>query len=165
MLAFLFKKDVENECESLNSFYSKIKSLYSFNYISEERKEYLKSQMERFGYLPYPHIKALEELSDSEVLYALEYKWSANGVFENGKFDFKKISVLARNNVKDSSWLQKEGHDIKLTNLAGLGNGNFTEACGKFMSWMRQLLILPAGNPDNNIFGTTMYLIPFHIIQ
>ena len=59
MLAFLFKKDVENECESLNSFYSRIKSLYSFNYISEERKEYLKSQMERFGYLPYPHIKAL----------------------------------------------------------------------------------------------------------
>ena len=162
MLAFLFRKDVESECEVLNSFYSKIKELYSFNYISDERKEYLKSLMERFGYLPYPHIKALEELSDSEVLYALEYKWTANGVFKDGKFDFTKASVLARNNVKDSSWLQKEGHDIKLTNLAGLGNGNFSEECGKFMSWMRQLLILPTGNTENNIFGTTMYLIPFH---
>ena len=162
MLAFLFKKDTTNECERLNSFYSKLKEMYSFNYISDERKEYLKSQMEKFGYLPYPHIKALEELSDSEVLFALEYKWTANGVFKDGKFDFSKASVLARNNVKNSSWLQKEGHDIKLTNLAGLGNGNFSEKCGKFMAWMRQLLILPTGNLENNIFGTTMYLIPFH---
>lgn len=162
MLAFLFKKDTQNACEKLNSFYAKLKELYSFNYIDEERKEYLKSQMEKFGYLPYPQIKALEELSDSEVLFALEYKWIANGVFKDGKFDFTKSSVLARNNVKNSSWLQKEGHDIKLTNLAGLGDGNFNEECGKFMSWLRQLLILPTGNLENNIFGTTMYLIPFH---
>ena len=30
------------------------------------------------------------------------------------------------------------------------------------MDWLRQLLILPTGNKSNNIFGTTMYLIPFH---
>jgi len=162
MLAFLFKKDTESACENLNSFYSKLKEMHSFKFISDERKEYLKSQMEKFGYLPYPHIKALEELSDSEVLYALEYKWASNGVFKDGKFNFTKSSVLARNNIKDSSWLQKEGHDIKLTNLAGLGNGNNTEECGKFMDWLRQLLILPTGNPENNIFNTTMYLIPFH---
>ena len=162
MLAFLFKKDVENECENLNTFYAKLKDLYSFNYISEERKAYLKSQMEQFGYLPYPQIKALEELSDSEVLFALEYKWAANGVFKDGKFNFTKTSVLARNDFRDSSWLQKEGHDIKLTNLAGLGNGNFSDECGKFMAWMRQLLILPTGNAENHIFNTTMYLIPFH---
>ena len=162
MLAFLFKKDTENACESLNSFYSKLKEMYSFDSISDERKEYLKSQMEKFGYLPYPQIKALEELSDAEVLYSLEYKWAANGIFKDGKFNFNKSSVLARNNIKDSSWLQKEGHDIKLTNLAGLGNGNNTEECGKFMDWLRQLLILPTGNLENNIFNTTMYLIPFH---
>ena len=162
MLAFLFKKDSENACESLNNFYSQLKEMYSFDTISDERKDYLKSQMEKFGYLPYPQIKALEELSDAEVLYALEYKWMANGIFKDDKFDFTKSSVLARNNVKDSSWLQKEGHDIKLTNLAGLGNGNNSDECGKFMDWMRQLLILPTGNLDNNIFGTTMYLIPFH---
>ncbi|MBO7254573.1 MAG: hypothetical protein J6V36_04645, partial [Clostridia bacterium] len=61
-----------------------------------------------------------------------------------------------------SSWLQKEGHNIKLINLAGLGNGNESNENGKFMDWMRQLLILPTGNKANNIFGTTMYLIPFH---
>ena len=163
MLAFLFKKDVENACERLNNFYTKLKEMYSFNYIDEERKEYLKSQMEKFGYLPYPHIKALEELSDSEVLFALEYKWTANGVFKDGKFDFTESSVLARNNVKNSSWLQKEGHDIKLTNLAGLGNGNFNEECGKFMSWMRQLLILPTGNLENNII--VIYFIQTNVTE
>ena len=118
--------------------------------------------MEQYGYMPYPQIRALEELTDAEVLFALELKWEANGVFKNGSFDFTKASVLARNNVKNSSWLQKEGHNIKLTNLAGLGNGNKSSESGKFMDWMRQLLILPTGNLDNNIFNTTMYLIPFH---
>ena len=162
MLDFLFKKETDNLCETLNNFYSKLKEIYSYNSISEERKEFLKTTMDKFGYLPYPQIKALEELSDAEVLFALESKWKANGVFKDGRFEFTKTSVLARNNVKDSSWLQKEGHDIKLTNLAGLGNGNKSEECGKFMDWMRELLILPTGNLENNIFSTTMYLIPFH---
>lgn len=162
MLQFLFKKETESSCDLMNNFYSKLREMYPFDSISEERKEYLKSQMSHYGYLPYPHIKALEELSNAEVLFALESKWEANGVFSNGHFDFTKTSVLARNNVKDSSWMQKEGHDIKLTNLAGLGNGNKSEECGKFMDWLRQLLILPTGNLENNIFSTTMYLIPFH---
>lgn len=161
MLDFLFKKEVSS-AEVLNDFYSKLKEMFPFETISDERKEYLKSTMNKFGYLPYPQIKALEELSDAEVLFALESKWEANGVFKNGKFDFTKASVLARNNVKDSGWLQKEGHNIKLINLAGLGNGNSSSDCGKFMDWMRELLILPTGNLDNGIFGTTMYLIPFH---
>ena len=161
MLNFLFKKEMSS-AEILNDFYSKLKELYSFETISEERKNYLASTMEKFGYLPYPHIKALEELTDAEVLFALETKWENEGIFNNGKFEFKKASTLARNNVKNSSWLQKEGHNIKLINLAGLGNGNETESCGRFMDWMRQLLILPSGNRSNNIFGTTMYLIPFH---
>ena len=159
MLDFLFKKETGNACENLNSFYSKLKEMYPFDNISDERKTYLKSLMNKFGYLPYPQIKALEELSDAEVLFAIESKWEANGVFKDGRFEFEKASVLARNDVKNSSWLQKEGHNIKLTNLAGLGNG---AECGKFMDWMRELLILPTGNLDNNIFSTTMYLIPFH---
>lgn len=161
MLDFLFKKAASAQ-EELNSFYSKLKEMYSFDSISEERKDYLKSEMDKYGYLPYPHIKALEELSDSEVLFALESKWENEGVFKGGKFEFSKASVLARNNVKNSSWLQKEGHNIKLINLAGLGNGNEKEDCGKFMDWLRQLLILPTGNLENGIFNTTMYLIPFH---
>ena len=162
MLEFLFKRETGNICEDLNSFYSALREMYPFESISEERKEYLKTQMSQFGYLPYPQIKALEELTDAEVLFALETKWENNGVFKDGKFEFTKSSVLARNNVKNSYWIQKEGHDIKLTNLAGLGDGNKSEACGKFMDWMRQLLILPTGNLENGIFNTTMYLIPFH---
>lgn len=162
MLDFLFKKETKNLCENLNNFYSQLREMYSFESISIERKEYLKSTMTKYGYLPYPQIKALEELTDAEVLFALESKWEANGVFANGHFNFSKSSVLARNNVKDSTWLQKEGHDIKLINLAGLGNGNKSDDCGKFMDWLRELLILPSGNLSNNIFGTTMYLIPFH---
>ena len=115
MLEFLFKKEVSS-AEVLNDFYSKLKEMFSFDSISDERKEYLKSTMNKFGYLPYPQIKALEELSDAEVLFALESKWEANGVFKDGKFEFTKASVLARNNVKDSKWLQKEGHNIKLIN-------------------------------------------------
>ena len=160
MLDFLFKKETGSACENLNSFYTKLKEMYSYNEISEERKEYLKSVMLKYGYLPYPHIKALEELTDAEVLFALEFKWEANGVFKDGIFNFTQTSVLARNNVKSSSWLQKEGHDIKLTNLAGLGKD--PSECGKFMDWLRQLLILPSGNLENKIFSTTMYLIPFH---
>ena len=159
MLDFLFKKETGNACEDLNNFYSKLKEIYSYDSISVERKEYLKATMDKYGYLPYPQVRALEELTDAEVLFALESKWEANGVFKDGCFEFSKASVLARNNVKDSSWLQKEGHDIKLINLAGLGKG---PECGKFMDWMRELLILPTGNMDNNIFSTTMYLIPFH---
>lgn len=162
MLDFLFKKETMSSCENLNNFYSKLKKLYPSENISAERKEYLSTTVKKYGYLPYPQIKALEELTDAEVLYALEAKWELNGVFKDGEFNFTKSSVLARNNVKDSSWLQKEGHNIKLTNLAGLGNGNNSKDCGKFMDWMRQLLILPSGNLENNIFSTTMYLIPFH---
>ena len=161
MLNFLFKKETSS-VELLNEFYSKLREMYSFESISDERKEYLKSTMSHYGYLPYPHIKALEELTDAEVLWALESKWESQGVFKDGKFDYTKASVLARNNVKNSSWLQKEGHNIKLINLAGLGNGNEKDENGKFMDWMRQLLILPTGNESNGIFATTMYLIPFH---
>jgi len=161
MLDFLFKKEV-SASEALNNFYAKLKEIYSFDSITEERKDYLKTTMSKYGYLPYPHIKALEELSDSEVLFALESKWENEGVFADGKFNFSKSSVLARNNVKDSSWLQKEGHNIKLVNLAGLGNGNISDECGHFMDWLRQLLILPTGNLEHGIYNTTMYLIPFH---
>lgn len=166
MLEFLFgKKDIENPKDSiLNEVYTILKRKYSFEHISEDRKSYLKSIISEHGYLPYPHIKALEELSEEETLYGLEIKWTANGIFKDGKFSFenKNISVLARNNVQNSDWIKKEGHDIKLINLAGLGNGNISKETGKFFDWLKQLLILPTGNLENNIFNTTIYMIPFH---
>lgn len=169
MLNFLFKKKDENKSEEnvftsekINEIYSKLKELYKVDEISDDRKTEIKQLVEKYGYLPYPQIKALEELSDAEVIFALGFKWEINGVFKDAQFAFEKTSVLQRNNVKNSDWIKKEGHDIKLVNLAGLGNGNKNKEPGKFIDWLRQLLILPTGNLDKGIFPTTMYLIPFH---
>ncbi len=160
----LFSRKNDTECEKLNSVYKKLKQVYSFDNISEERKKELSKLISEFGYLPYPYVRALEELTPEEILFGLEIKWKNNGIFDGEKFTFadNKISVLSRNNVKNSSWIQKEGHDIKLINLAGLGDGNKTKDTGKLIDWLRQLLILPTGNMDNGIYNTTIYLIPFH---
>ncbi len=157
------KNDEKIKCQRINEIYKKLKEIYPDNKISEERKKELSENIQKYGYLAYPYIKALEELSPAEILFGLEIKWKNNGIF-NGSFDFtdNNISVLARNNVKNSDWIKKEGHDIKLINLAGLGNGNITKETGKFIDWLRQLLILPTGNLENGIFNTTIYLIPFH---
>lgn len=166
MLEFLFrkKKKEEKKDDILNEIYAKLKKKYSFDNITVKRKTELKSLINKYGYLPYPYIKAQEELSPEEVLYGLEIKWKKNKIFKDGKFEFAndKVSVLARHNVLNSDWIKREGHDIKLINLAGLGNGNKTKETGKFMDWLRQLLILPSGELTNNIFSTTIYLIPFH---
>ncbi len=167
MFEFLFGNKNSNNNEKsveINNIYSALKKAYPSDKISEERKKELSGLIKKYGYLPYPYIKALEELTPEEILFGLEIKWADNCIFKDGKFDFQdnKISVLARNNVKNSSWIQKEGHDIKLINLAGLGDGNKTTETGKFMDWLRQLLILPTGNLKHHIFNTTIYLIPFH---
>ncbi len=159
---FLFgKKDnKKNGAENLNEVYKKLCEAYGADKISPERKKYLKNLINANGYLPYPYFKALDELTDAEVLFALQEKWTNEGVFSNGEFRFEKSSVLARNNQKNSDWIKKEGHDIKLVNLAGLGNKK--GEAGKFFDWLKQLVILPTGNPANNIYNTTIYLIPFH---
>ena len=166
MLEFLFgkKEEKNNICKQVNEIYDALKKEYSPDKITSERKEVLEKLIRENGYLPYPYIKALEELTPEEILFGLEIKWANNKIFSDGKFSFanNKVSVLARNEVKNSSWIQKEGHDVKLINLAGLGNGNVTKETGKFIDWLRQLLILPTGNLDNGIFNTTIYLIPFH---
>ena len=167
MLEFLLGKKNSNKNEKivkLNNIYTALKEAYPDTKISQERKNELSNLIKKYGYLPYPYIKALEELTPEEILFGLEIKWKDNKVFNDNEFTITddKISVLARNNVKNSSWIQKEGHDIKLINLAGLGDGNKTKDTGKFIDWLRQLLILPTGNLENNIFNTTIYLIPFH---
>ncbi len=159
----LFSKKIDDAKDiRLSEIYKNLKN--SYPEVIAERKEKLSKLIEKYGYLPYPYIKALEELTPEEILFGLEIKWKNNGIFTDGKFSFtnNKISVLARNNVKNSSWIQKEGHNIKLINLAGLGDGNKTKETGKFIDWLRQLLILPTGNIENNIYDTTIYLIPFH---
>ena len=159
----LFKKE-ENKAQKLNEIYSQLKSFYNVESITDERKKYLTEIMNQNGFLPYSHIKALNELSAGEVLFALEKKWENEGIFQNGTFNFEnsQVSVLSRKNIKNSDWIKKEQHNIKLINLAGLGNGNKSQEAGKFIDWLRQLLILPTGMADKGILNTTLYLIPFH---
>lgn len=166
MLDFLFaKKEKETASDKeLNRIYEILKKAYPPDVIPEIRKKYLEMHIQKYGYLTYSFAHAQEELTNEEVLYALEQKWIQNGIFKDGKFSFKnnQISVLARNHQKNSDWIKKEGHDIKLINLAALGNGNKSDEPGKFFDWLKQLLILPSGNLENNIYATTIYLIPFH---
>lgn len=169
MLGFLLnkKENISSSCNTfapvrINEIYTKLKDLYKFDEIAEHRKSYLRELVEKNQYLAYPHIRALEELSAGEVLFALETKWAINKVFDGTNFDYKEVSPLVRNDTKNSNWINKEGHDIKLINLAALGNGNECKNPGKFIDWLKQLLILPCGNLDRGIFSTTIYLVPFH---
>ena len=162
MLEFLFKKKSDlKRVDAVNAMYKALKSLYNTDNIPQERKNYLYDLMRKYGYIPYSYNKANNELSDEEVLFVLEQKWAQNNVFKNDEFEFVNPSVLARNNVTNSNWIQKEGHDIKLINLAGLGD-NSAEKTGTMMNWLRQIAILPTGNLESGIFNTTVYLIPFH---
>lgn len=167
MFEFLFRREkldnIAKDAE-LNKIYEALKEAYPFENIPEMRKKYLSMHIQKYGYLTYPYQKALDELTNEETLFALEEKWKNNNVFKDGKFHFKnnQISPLARNQEKHSDWFKKEGHSIKLINLAGLGNGNKSSEPGKFFDWLKQLLILPTGNLNNNIYNTTIYLIPFH---
>lgn len=163
MFSFLFKeKKEDNNKLDINEIYRKLKEIYSYSEISDDRLDYLKTKIEKYGYLPLSHLQALETLTPAEVIYGIEQKLLKNNVLKDGVFTSAQASILARNNVKDSDWLKKEGHDIKLINLSALGNGNVSDAVGKFVDWLRQLVILPAGNPDRGIFSTTIYLVPFH---
>lgn len=166
MLEFLFgKKEQETARDvNLNKIYDELKKAYPFDSIPELRKKYLSMHIQKYGYLTYSFQKAQEELTNEETLFALEEKWKQNNIFKNGKFSYRQnqISVLARHQEKNSDWFKKEGHNIKLLNLAALGNGNESKETGKFFDWLKQLLILPSGNLENHIYNTTIYLIPFH---
>ncbi|OGH99719.1 MAG: hypothetical protein A2104_08920 [Candidatus Melainabacteria bacterium GWF2_32_7] len=150
--------------DNLTVIFNELKSIYRIEEVIPERRDYIINQVRKYGYLPYPHIKALEELTPAETIIGLEEKLSLNQTYHNGKFVFKdnEISPVKRAGFADSSWIKTDQHSIKLINLAGLGNGNKSEEPGKFIDWLKQLLILPAGNVENGILATTVYLIPFH---
>ena len=83
MLEFIFgKKNSSQEPKyiKLNKIYSALKKAYPSDKISGERKRELSGMIQKYGYLPYPYIKALEELTPEEILFGLEIKWKDNGV-------------------------------------------------------------------------------------
>lgn len=145
----------------LNLQFAKLKEIYGANDIVSERKEYLSKTIQKYGYLPYPHFKTLEELSAGEIIFTFCEKLKYEGTYDGEKFiNFSNPSPLARRKVKHSNWFKKEGHNIKLLSLSGLGKN--PEEPGKFIDWMAAVISLDSGNNELNIMPCTLYLIPFH---
>ena len=165
MFDFLFpKKNVVKKSDFIENQYKKIKDLYNKNSISSERKKELGDLIEKFGYLPYSQMRVIEELSSEEVIFCLEKKLEKNSTYKNNSFTINndEISAVKRAGYNNADWIKREQHDIKLINLAALGDGTKSLEPAKFIDWLRQIIILPAGNTKNNILSTTIYLIPFH---
>lgn len=164
MFDFLFKKQEIDKSELFNSQFNIIKKTYNTESISDERKEELYLLMEKYGYLPYSQAKALSELTPAEVIYCLEKKLEINKKYKNEKLIIidNETSPLKNNGYNNADWIKKEQHDIKIINLAALGDGSKSQEPAKFIDWLRQIIILPAGNLKRNILSTTIYLIPFH---
>ena len=165
MFDFIFGKKVqENKSEIIENLFSNIKNLYSKDTINPERKKEISSLIMEYGYLPYSQMRAIEELTPSEVIYALEKKLEFNDTYKDNHFCIKDniISPVKRIGYNNSDWIKREQHDIKLVNLAALGDGTKDIAPAKFIDWLRQIVILPSGNISRGILSTTIYLIPFH---
>ena len=146
----------------LDVLLAKIAQIYRIDELDKERKKYLSKTIREYGYLPYPQYKVLQELTPAETIYCLVEKLIWAGTFVENKFiDFQKASVLDRENIKNSNWFKKEGHNIKLVSLSGLGDGNASEKTGKFIDWVKCLITLSVGNMKLDILPDTIYLIPF----
>ncbi len=166
MLELLIRKNSpKNILEELdiNDIFSKLKELYGYWDIEEDRKRYLTSVIKNYGYLLYPHYQVLDELTEGEIIFALEQKFINEGVYDGEKFiKIKNPSALARGNVKNSNWFKREGHNIKLVSLSALADGEKTKDTGKFIQWLAQVITLPCGNKKEGVLPSTLYLIPFH---
>lgn len=164
MLNLITPKANENSFLSnfdINLQFAKLKEIYGIKDIDPKRMEYLSNTIQKYGYLPYPHYKTLEELSSGEIIFAFCEKLKREGTYDGEKFvNFTNPSALSRRKVKHSNWFKKEGHNIKLISLAGLGSD--PNRAGKFIDWLAQVVSLDCGNKELNIMPATLYLIPFH---
>lgn len=162
MSSTLLKSKLDSN--TLTTLFNKLKTLYKTDFVDTDKKKQIINIVSNYGYLPYPFVKAQEELSPAETLIGIEEKLKQNHIYTNNEFLFtqEEISPVKRAGFTNSEWIKTEQHNIKLINLAGLGNGNKSKDAGKFIDWLKQLLILPTGNLSKGVLGTTMYLIPFH---
>ena len=132
------KKHANFEAEELGVLLAKIAQIYDIQNISQDRKVYLSKCIKRYGYLPYPQFKVLQELTDAEAIFCLIKKMANAKTFvENKIISFKNPSYLARKNIKNSSWFKHEGHNIKLLSLSALGDGNSTDSPANFIDWIK----------------------------
>ena len=90
MLKLLTKKD---KCEAnfkpkeLDVLLAKIAQIYRIEEISPDRKKYLSKTMRKYGYLPYPQYKVLQELTPAEAIYCLVEKLIYAKTFDVNKFN------------------------------------------------------------------------------
>lgn len=146
----------------LSEVFAKLKEIFEVDQITSQRKAYIEGLVEKYGYLPYSFKKALDELSNAEVLLGVQKKFELESTYCENGIKYDALSPVERAGFKNSNWFKTEQHSIKLLNLAALGNGNEDKTPAKFMDWMRQLLILPSGRVDAGVMATTIYLTPFH---
>ena len=74
MLNLLTKKKENNanfKAEELTILLSKLTQIYQVDDINQNRKKYLKDTINKFGYLPYPQYKVLQELTNAETIFCL----------------------------------------------------------------------------------------------
>jgi len=165
MLKLLTPKNHINanfKSKELDILLAKISQIYKVDDINADRKHYLTTTIQKYGYLPYPQFKVLQELTDAEAIYCLIEKLKKAKTFIDYKFiEFKNPSVLSRKNIKNSSWFKAEGHNIKLLSLSALGDGNSSDRTGHFIDWIKCLITLNSGNMNLGVLPTTLYLIPF----
>ena len=98
MLNLLTRK---NKCEAnfkpeyLDILLAKIAQIYRIDEINTDRKRYLQKTMRKYGYLPYPQFKVLQELTPAETIYCLVEKLVWAKTFVVNKFiNFTNSSVL-----------------------------------------------------------------------
>ena len=165
MLNLLSKKnkhEIAFKSQELSLLIAKIAQIYRIDEINEDRKKYLSDTIKKFGYLPYPQFKVLQELTNAETIFCLIEKLKKAKTYNENKFiEFSNPSVLARRNIKNSNWFKKEGHNIKLLSLSALGDGNASDFTGHFIDWVKCLITLDNGNDELVILPATLYLIPF----
>ena len=59
------------EANELDVLLAKIAQIYRVDDIDTLRKSYLTDTINKYGYLPYPHYKALQELTSGEAIFCL----------------------------------------------------------------------------------------------
>ena len=165
MFNFFSKKPVKaKRSEFITNKFTVIKNYYCKDELTSKRKKELSTLIEKYGYVPYSQSRAIEELTPAEVIFALEKKLEINETYKENCFTIEEneISPVVRQGYKDADWIKREQHDIKLVNLAALGDGLTDSEPAKFIDWLRQIVILPSGNIEKGVLSTTIYLMPFH---
>ena len=151
----------EINAKSLSEFFSSLKEIYDVD-LNDKKTNDIVEIVKKEGYLPLSHIEVLENLTTGQIIAGLEEKFKQNNVYDGNNFKYNNLSPVVRAGFKDSSWIKKEQHTIKLINLCALGNGNKENAPAKFIDILAQILTLPSGVAENNILNATIYMVPFH---